>query len=59
MPKKSTLEDINKKQSLHKARVTTFLKGKTKNLFFEEIKRTGYAEWELANYIIEKHYKEK
>lgn len=57
MPKKSTVEDINKKQALHKARVTTFLRGSTKNKFFEEIKRTGCAEWELANEIIVKHYK--
>ncbi len=57
MPKRPTKEDYDKKQDLPIARVTTFLRGSTKNKFFEEIKRTGCTEACLASEIIIKYYK--
>jgi hypothetical protein len=38
------------------ARVTTFLKGKTKRKFFESMEKTGQTEGSLARDIITKYY---
>ena len=38
------------------ARVTAFLTGTVKDKFFEDQKRMGYKETELAAKIIRKHY---
>lgn len=45
-----------KKEDLIIARVTVFLRGKTKKMFFEEINRTGIKECHLAREIIKKYY---
>ncbi len=47
---------VENKKEMHRARVTTFLKGKTKRLFFEEMERTNIKEAKLANEIITKYY---
>jgi hypothetical protein len=59
MPKKPTSEELTKKQNCSIARVTTFLRGSTKNKFFEELKRTGNSEACLASEIIIEWYKKR
>lgn len=41
------------------ARVTTFLKGKTKNRFFSDVENLKTKECHLAKEIIEKYYSDR
>ena len=47
---------VENKITLSSARVTTYLKGKTKRLFFEQLQNTNNTESKLANEIITKYY---
>lgn len=51
--------DLEKKSTLFKIKITTYIKGALKNKFIDDLRTKGITEAELGRQIIESHYKNK